>query len=255
MLSSPRMVTALKAVIAVCAVGLIVLAGLFVRFVISGGLGDNAPRSEIERGVFAAEEAVQANPKDPIARVRLAAAYLERKSPRLAEEQAQLAIRLAPKDPSGYYVLGLAQTALNQNDAAIVSLEKASNTKGQQAPFYQDSFTALARAYERAGDQKKAMSRSPRPSTSTLRTRCCCSSAGSTSSARRTGRWRSTTTAGRSPTHPTTSRRAIASTRSRRTHPKELKEVQKSITAQTQGLQPAAARPRPRPAPSSNQQD
>ncbi len=239
MLSSPRLVPVLKGVIVVCVVGLIVLAGLFVRFVVVGGLGDNVPRSEVERGVFAAEEAVQANPKNADARIRLAAAYIERNSPRQAIEQAQLAIRLEPKNPAAYYVLGLAQTKLGQNDAAVVSLVKAANTQGQQAPFYQDAFTALARAYERAGDDKKAIDSFTKAINFNPENSLLLYERGQYFERKKDWKmalydygWALTYAPNYQPARDRFD--AIA-----KDHPKELKEIQSSITAQTQGLQPA----------------
>jgi len=153
--ATPRVESILKAVIVVALVGLLVVAGLFVRYVVTGGLNDT-PKTEAERGVVAAEQAVRANPKDAIARVKLAAAYLSQKSPRRALEQAKIAVRLAPKEPSAYYVLGLAQSSLGQNKEAVASLTKAVKTKGQLAGFYMDAYVALARAQEREGKMKDA---------------------------------------------------------------------------------------------------
>lgn len=150
-----KWVPALKAAIVVFAIGLVVVAGLVVNAIVTGG-GSDTPRSELERGVFAAEEAVKANPKDPAARVKLAAAYLEQKSPRLAEEQARIAVRLAPKEPAAHYILGLTQAATNKNDEAVKTLKKTVAMTGQMAQFYQDAYLALARTQDETGDEEGA---------------------------------------------------------------------------------------------------
>ena len=154
----PRSLPYLKALIVVLAAGLVLVTGALVRFiVIQGGPRAGAPRTELERAVFAAAEAVKANPDDPTARVKLAAAYLEQDRVDAALEQARIAVRMAPGDPGGYYALGLAQSRAGDLDEAAKSLKKAATTEGQVASFYQDAFTALAAVQERAGDTTEAI--------------------------------------------------------------------------------------------------
>ncbi|RJQ54659.1 MAG: hypothetical protein C4521_03950 [Actinobacteria bacterium] len=145
----------LKVAIVVLLVGLVVATAGLVRYFLSGP--PQAPRTELERAVFAAEEAVRANPQDPVGRVKLSAAYLEAGSTGSAVEQAQFAVRLAPEDPSGYYALGLAQEASNDLEAAEKTLQKTTSMKGQLAPFYADAYVALARVQDRRGDVKTAI--------------------------------------------------------------------------------------------------
>ena len=99
----------LQIVTVVLIVGIVVVAGALLRFVFAGGRTD-APRTELERAVVEAEQAVKANPDDPTARVKLAAAYLEQGSGGLALTQARFAVRLQPSDPSPYYVSGWPRT-------------------------------------------------------------------------------------------------------------------------------------------------
>jgi tetratricopeptide (TPR) repeat protein len=150
-----RLENILRGVIIVALIGLVVVLGLFVRFIVTGGLSD-VPRTEIERAVFAAEEAVRANPNDPIARVKLAAAYLEQNSPGRAEEQARIALRLKPDEPSAHYVLGLALYKQGKNKEALGELTTAVNTQGQLAGFYMDAYVALGRVQEDLGDLEAA---------------------------------------------------------------------------------------------------
>ncbi len=145
------MVPVIKVFIGLAIVGIVIVAGLLVRYVVTGGMSDS-PRSEAERGVVAAQEAVKANPQDPTARIKLAAAYLEQDSPGLAEEQAKVAVRLAPKDPAAFYILGLVNLKRDDPGAAVKNLTKAATTDGQVGQFYQDAYLALARALERTGD-------------------------------------------------------------------------------------------------------
>jgi tetratricopeptide (TPR) repeat protein len=150
------MLPALKVGVIVIAVGLAVMAVLYGQYILFGP-ADDTPRTELERAVVAAEQSVRANPEDPTARVKLAAAYLEEGSAGLAIEQAELAIELAPDDPAGYYVLGLAQNADGAHDEAVENLTVAVETEGQVAQFYQDAYVALARAQEARGDVESAI--------------------------------------------------------------------------------------------------
>lgn len=152
---SARAVQILRLVIVVLVVAIVGFAAATVRHIVSAD--PSTPKTELDRAVFAAEEAVKANPDDPTARVKLAAAYLERNNTRGALEQSRFAVRLAPKEPAAYYVLGMSLAAQGDHDEAIKQLTKAADTKGQMAPFYQDVNVALAREYEAIGNSKKAI--------------------------------------------------------------------------------------------------
>ncbi|MDP2181281.1 MAG: tetratricopeptide repeat protein [Actinomycetota bacterium] len=117
----------------------------------------STPTTELERALLTAEEAVKANPEDPTARIKLAAAYLERGNLTGAFEQADIAVRLDPEDPTGYYMKGLAEADLGRTSDAIKSLSKAVETEGQLAGFYQDAWLALSRAHEKDGNDEKAL--------------------------------------------------------------------------------------------------
>jgi tetratricopeptide (TPR) repeat protein len=144
-----------RAVQLVAILGIVVLLGAIGYQLL--GRDFSTPRNELERAQFAAEEAVRANPEDPSARVKLAAAYLESKSPAAALEQAEIAIRLRPDDPTGYYIKGMTLNALGRSDEGIEALTKAAETKGQLAPFYQDVWVALSRAQEAEGLDEEAL--------------------------------------------------------------------------------------------------
>lgn len=127
--------------------GIVVMLGLLVDHLVFGGGASSAPRTEAERAVFAATEAVEANPEDPAARVKLASAYLEQGAVDAALKQARLAVQMDPADPTAYYVLGLAYERAGDGEAAMENLERATTTEGQLAAFYQDANVALARVY------------------------------------------------------------------------------------------------------------
>lgn len=133
---------------------IIVVVVLLVRFAVIGP--PSVPRSESERAVLAAEQAVEANPEDPAARIKLAAAYLEQGAEGLAIEQAEIATRLDPADPTGYYILGLAQQRRGDTPEAIGNLRRAAETEGQVGQFYQDAYAALARALLDDGNSEEA---------------------------------------------------------------------------------------------------
>jgi Flp pilus assembly protein TadD len=151
-----RVETLLRILVWVLVIGVLIIAGALLRFVFQGGKAQT-PRTELERAVVAAEEAVNGNPNDATARVKLAAAYLEEGSAKAALQQAQYAVRLEPAKPEPYYILGLAQLANNDYKGAVASLTKAANTQGQTADFYGDVYVQLSRAQEKAGDSKSAV--------------------------------------------------------------------------------------------------
>lgn len=153
---NPRALPVLKIVTVVLIVAIAAIAVLFVQFFVSQG-GAKAPRTELERAVFAAEEAVRANPENGDARIKLAAAYLESGAIEAAREQAKIATRIAPNDPTGYYILGLVESKGGNNKEALKYLDKAAETKGQLAGFYQDVWRAKSSAYERSGDTSQAI--------------------------------------------------------------------------------------------------
>jgi tetratricopeptide (TPR) repeat protein len=140
--------------IALVAAIVVALGAVVVRVI---GTDPASPKTELERASFAAEEAVRANPEDAASRIKLAAAYLERDNAAAAVEQAEIGIRLDPNNPTGYYMLGLAQTALGRTDEAIQTLTRAVETEGQVAQFYQDAWLALSRAHEQAGNDDEAL--------------------------------------------------------------------------------------------------
>jgi tetratricopeptide (TPR) repeat protein len=146
----------LKWVIVGLVVAVVALAAV-VAYTFVDQLMVDTPETELERAILAAEEAVRANPQDAAARTKLAAAYLDQGLTGAAAEQAEDALKLDPSDPTPLYVLGRAQLAMGDVDDAVVTLEKAANTEGQLAQFYQDSFYALSQAYEEKGDEEKAL--------------------------------------------------------------------------------------------------
>ncbi len=151
-----RAVPFLKVLIVVLLVALVALTAGLVRYMLFGR-DSITPRTELERGILAAEEAVKANPQDQAARVKLAAAYLEARSVGTATQQANIAIRLDPTDPTGFYILGLCQDAAGDRAGAQKSLTKAVGMKGQLAGFYADAWASLAKVQERDGKQKEAL--------------------------------------------------------------------------------------------------
>jgi len=149
-----RLKLILRLVTGVLIVGVLVVAGLIVVSMLGG---DNTPTNIVEKAVAEAEEAVRANPESADARIKLSAAYTQSGAYAAATEQAQLAVRLDPTNPAGYYALGLAQSKSGKTKDAITTLTKAVNTEGQLAGFYSDAWAALAKAYERDNQLDKAL--------------------------------------------------------------------------------------------------
>jgi len=152
---SSRVLPLLRLLIVVLVVGIVVMVGALLRYAITNS--SNTPRTEAERAIVAAEESVRINPNDPTARIKLAAAYLEQGATSKSLEQARIAVRLSPTDPSPYYVLGLAENEARQYDEAIANLTKATSMEGQLAGFYQDAYFALAHAQEAKGNVTAAL--------------------------------------------------------------------------------------------------
>lgn len=145
----------MRLLVVVVVVAIVVAGAALVQALISRG--DATPRTAAERAILSAEEAVRANPDDPVARVRLAAAYLEQGSPTKAAEQAEIALRINPEMPDAHFVLGVASHRQGDYEAAIASLTRATEMEGQFAPFYQEVYVALARAQEQSGDIEGAL--------------------------------------------------------------------------------------------------
>lgn len=146
----------LKVVTIVLIVAVVGLGVLMVQYLITNA-GNVTPRTELERAVVSAEEAVRANPENSDARIKLAAAYLENGALSAAREQAKIAVRLKPKDPSGFYILGLVEAKDGNDKEAIKQFTTAVDTKGQLAGFYLDVYRAMAAAYDRSNDSSKAI--------------------------------------------------------------------------------------------------
>ncbi len=252
MLSSPRLVPILKGVIVVCVVGLIVLAGLFVRFVISGGLADTTPRAR-------RSSAACSQPRKPSRPTRRTPTRESGLLPPTSSatalgrriEQAQLAIRLEPKNPAAYYVLGLAQTKLGRTTPRSSRSRRPPTPRVSRLRSTRTPSRALARAYERAGNDKKAddghhqgHQLQPRELAAALRARPVLRAQEELEDGalrlRLGADLRAATTSGAS----------TGSTRSPRTHPKELKEIQKASPTQTPGSARRAGLKRP-PRPAS----
>lgn len=146
----------LKIVTVVLIVAIAALGVLMVQYLISNA-GNVTPRTELERAAVSAEEAVRANPENSDARIKLAAAYLENGALNAARDQAKIAVRLKPKDPSGYYILGLVEARDGKDKEALKQFQTAVDTKGQLAGFYLDVYRAMAAAYDRSGETSEAI--------------------------------------------------------------------------------------------------
>ena len=155
---SSRTLSLLRLLIVVLAVGIVLLGGALLKFVLSQDSGvPSTPRTAAERAIVDAQTAVKADPSDANSRIKLAAALLEIGDSAGAIDQARVAVRLKPSDPSVYYILGLAELKSGQNGQATTDLTKAVKTTGQQAGFYQDAYVALAQAQQANGDLKSAL--------------------------------------------------------------------------------------------------
>lgn len=146
----------LKATIFALSVAVVIAAGAVI-WVAVGGKKDNTPRTETEKVIYMAEQAVAANPNDANARIKLAAAYLDAGKTGSAVREAEIAKRLDPGDPDVNYILGLVYKKQGDYKKAAAALEKAAKTKGKLADFYMAAWYELAKTYMESKDYKKAV--------------------------------------------------------------------------------------------------
>jgi tetratricopeptide (TPR) repeat protein len=116
----PNWAAILRGAIVLVTVAIVVVGVLVVRAAIQAS-NDKTPRTEAERAVMVAEEAVKSDPNDARARANLAAAYLAAGRYSDASKQAEYAIRLNPDEGTGYLVAGIAARELGRYEEAINS--------------------------------------------------------------------------------------------------------------------------------------
>jgi len=141
----------LKAIIFVLIMAVLATGAAIVRYTIF----DNklsAPRTEAEKSLQLAVQAVKTNPNDARARIKLAAAYLEVGRVNAALSEAKIAAKLDPDDAEAFLVFGLANKEKGNFDEAVKNLEKAAKMDGKLGYFYQSCWLELAKIHM---DQKK----------------------------------------------------------------------------------------------------
>jgi tetratricopeptide (TPR) repeat protein len=146
----------LKATMFFLILGILATGAAIARYALLDDKLD-APRTEAERAVFLATQAVKADPNDAQARVKLAAAYLEMGKVNTAAKEAKIATRLAPDSGQAFYVLGLTEKEQGKLGEAAKSFEKAAKMDGQLGPFYQTCWLELAKVRMDQKDYKKAI--------------------------------------------------------------------------------------------------
>lgn len=146
----------LKMIIVVLVIAVFGTGGLIIRHIVFDSK-DTTPRTEAERALLLAAQAVKADPNDPRARIKLAAVYLDIGRINVAVSEAQTATKLAPDDAEAFYILGLAQREKGNLSGAAITLEKAVKMEGKLAPFYQTCWAELARIYLKQERYKEAI--------------------------------------------------------------------------------------------------
>jgi tetratricopeptide (TPR) repeat protein len=102
---------------------------------------------QYQQGLEQMRQELEINPRDVLARLQLAMAYIEVNEPEKALPHAEEATHLDPKLFASHYALGWACYKLGRNDQAIVELERAVHL----APDSPQAHFALSQAYMRAG--------------------------------------------------------------------------------------------------------
>ncbi|HCG98335.1 MAG TPA: hypothetical protein DE036_00550 [Actinobacteria bacterium] len=146
----------LKAITAVLVIAVVGTGGAIIRHVAFDDK-DTTPRTESERALLLAVQAVKADPDDSRARIKLAAVYLDIGRINTAVGEAQIATKLAPDDAEAFYILGLANKEKGNLTEAARTLEKAAKMEGKLAPFYQTCWAELARIYLKQEKYKQAI--------------------------------------------------------------------------------------------------
>ncbi|MBS3909763.1 MAG: tetratricopeptide repeat protein [Actinobacteria bacterium] len=146
----------LKAITAILVLAVVGTGGAIVRHVAFDSK-DTTPRTESERALLLAVQAVKVNPNDSRARIKLAAVYLDIGRVNTAVSEARIATKLAPDDAEAFYILGLANKEKGNLTEAARTLEKAAKMEGKLAPFYQTCWSELARIYLKQEKYKQAI--------------------------------------------------------------------------------------------------
>lgn len=146
----------LKATIFFLVLGILGTGAAIARYALLDDKLD-APRTETERAVYLAVQAVKADPNDAQARVKLAAAYLEMGKVASAVKEARTATRLAPDNGQAFYVLGLTERQQGKLEEAAKNFEKAAKMDGQLGPFYQTCWVELAKTRMEQEKYKQAI--------------------------------------------------------------------------------------------------
>lgn len=155
----PNWLAILRGAIVVVTIAVVALGVLVVRAAVQRAT-DTTPRTEAERAVLVAENAVKSDPNDPRARANLAAAYLAAGRYSDASKQAEYAIRLNPDEGTGYLVAGIAARELGRYDEAITMIKRALEDQSKTADWYVKAYAELARTYAKADrleDAKEAL--------------------------------------------------------------------------------------------------
>ncbi len=146
----------LKATIFILVVAILGTLGALTRYALVDKKM-STPRTETERDLYLAVQAVKANPNDAKARIKLASVYLEMGRVNAAIDEAKTAAKISPNDPDALYTIGIANKQRGDLDEAVKSLTKATKLTGELAPFYQTCWLEIGRVQVERKDYKAAV--------------------------------------------------------------------------------------------------
>ncbi len=149
----------LNAFLKICILLALLAIGVAVVLVIKASFFDQpmVPRTAAERDIMDAEAAVNADPLSEKARVALSLAYAKVGRYNEAIEQADVAIRLDKASARAFYARGVAKSRTGDFRGAVDDLKRAIDLKTGNNELNQQAFFELGEVYMRQRNYKEAI--------------------------------------------------------------------------------------------------
>jgi tetratricopeptide (TPR) repeat protein len=140
-----RQAEPLKYIVVLLALAVLV-AGVFVALAAREQVGDDTPRTAAERALMDAKQAIEADPRDIDARLKLARVSIGMGMFEAAKSTLEAAAEIEPDNPKITHLLGLTALESGDADTALVHLETAVQVPGAFAQDYAVIWSDIARA-------------------------------------------------------------------------------------------------------------
>jgi len=137
----------------------IVAIGITAMFVVKAALIDkpDGPRTAVEREIMDAEGAVKSDPTSVRARIKLSLAYSRVGRYNDAIEEASIAAKLDKASATAYYALGVARSRQGDDKKAIDAFKKAVSLETGTNEIYQQAYYELGDVHMRQKNYKEAV--------------------------------------------------------------------------------------------------